>query len=92
MSFDRDFLMRPPLEVAPRILGSTLTADAPEGRVSVRITEVEAYLGAQDPGSHAFRGKTNRNAVMFGEPGHLYTYFTYGMHCYKMHIRRPAFA
>ena len=80
MSFDRDFLARSPLEVAPRILGSTITADSPEGRVTVRITEVEAYLGAQDPGSHAFRGKTNRNAVMFGEPGHLYTYFTYGMH------------
>jgi DNA-3-methyladenine glycosylase len=80
MSFDRDFLTLSPLEVAPRILGSTITAESPEGRVTVRITEVEAYLGAQDPGSHAFRGKTNRNAVMFGEPGHLYTYFTYGMH------------
>lgn len=80
MAFDRDLLAGSPLEVAPRILGSTLTADSPEGRVSIRITEVEAYLGAQDPGSHAFRGKTKRNAVMFGEPGHLYTYFTYGMH------------
>lgn len=80
MSFDRDFLARSPLEVAPRILGSTIIADSPEGRVTVRITEVEAYLGDQDPGSHAFRGQTNRNAVMFGEPGHLYTYFTYGMH------------
>jgi len=80
MTFDRDFLTRSPLEVAPRILGSTITARSPEGRVTVRITEVEAYLGAQDPGSHSYRGKTNRNAVMFGEPGHLYTYFTYGMH------------
>ena len=80
MSFDRSFLARSPLEVAPRILGSIITADSPEGQVSLRITEVEAYLGAKDPGSHAFRGKTNRNAVMFGEPGHLYTYFTYGMH------------
>lgn len=78
--FDRSFLSRPSLEVAPRLLGSTLTADSPDGPVTLRITEIEAYHGAEDPGSHAFRGKTNRNAVMFGEPGHLYTYFTYGMH------------
>jgi len=71
-----DLLAAPALEVAPRLLGAHFT----KGEVTVRITEVEAYLGELDPGSHAFNGRTNRNAVMFGEPGHLYTYFTYGMH------------
>ncbi len=80
MSLDRSLLLSPSFEVAPLLLGSILTVESPEGSVSMRITEVEAYHGSIDPGSHAFRGKTNRNAVMFGEPGHLYTYFTYGMH------------
>jgi DNA-3-methyladenine glycosylase len=72
----RELLAGPVLEVAPRLLGATLR----HGEVAVRITEVEAYDGPHDPGSHAFRGRTSRNAVMFGEPGHLYVYFTYGMH------------
>lgn len=74
--FDRELLERPSTEVAPLLLGALVTV----GDVSVRLTEVEAYLGELDPGSHAFRGPTPRNAVMYGEPGHLYTYFTYGMH------------
>jgi len=69
------------VEVAPLLLGAVIAHDSPEGRVAVRLTEVEAYLGVGiDPGSHAFRGETRRNGVMFGEPGRLYTYFTYGMH------------
>lgn len=63
-------------EVAPLLLGSVLT----HGGVSVRLTEVEAYGAADDPGSHAHRGRTSRNAVMFGPAGRLYVYFTYGMH------------
>jgi len=78
--FDRSLLLPPSHQVAPLLLGSILTVSSPEGEVSIRLTEVEAYHGSEDPGSHAFRGKTKRNAVMFGEPGHLYTYFTYGMH------------
>ena len=64
------------LEVAPRLLGAVLR----HGAVAVRLTEVEAYAGPDDPGSHAYRGRTRRNTVMFGPSGRLYCYFTYGMH------------
>jgi DNA-3-methyladenine glycosylase len=69
-----------PLDAAPLLLGALLTHTGGEGPVTVRISEVEAYLGTDDPGSHAFRGKTPRNAALHGPPGHLYVYFTYGMH------------
>ncbi|HRN30433.1 MAG TPA: DNA-3-methyladenine glycosylase, partial [Terrimesophilobacter sp.] len=77
-------------EVAPLLLGGILIVESPEGSVSVRLTEVEAYHGPVDPGSHAYRGRTERNKVMFGEPGHLYTYFTYGMHTCANIVCSPA--
>jgi DNA-3-methyladenine glycosylase len=76
----REVLAGPVLEVAPRLLGAELRHASDEGIVVVRLTEVEAYDGANDAGSHAYRGRTRRNAVMFGPAGHLYCYFTYGMH------------
>lgn len=76
----RAFFDRPVLQVAPEVLGGVLSRTTAEGTVSIRITEVEAYDGRIDPGSHAFRGKTNRNASMFGPPAHLYCYLIYGIH------------
>jgi len=76
----RGFFGRPAQEMAPGLLGCVLRHDTPDGAVAVLLTEVEAYAGAADAASHAFRGRTARTAVMFGEPGHSYVYFTYGMH------------
>jgi DNA-3-methyladenine glycosylase len=72
----RSFFNRPSVVVARDLLGTVVI----HADTAVRLTEVEAYDGANDPASHAFRGETPRNAVMFGPPGRLYVYFTYGMH------------
>lgn len=76
----RAFFDRPPLEVAAGLLGMVVVARGPLGAVAIRLTEVEAYHGERDPGSHAYRGPTRRNAVMFGPPGHVYVYQHLGLH------------
>jgi DNA-3-methyladenine glycosylase len=75
-----EILAGAPEEAAPRLLGSYLVSDFEGDRVRLRITEVEAYKGDDDPASHAYRGRTARNGSMFAEPGTLYVYRSYGVH------------
>jgi len=86
----REFFNRPSTEVGPDLLGCVLWHDSPAGLVAVRLVEVEAYQGSSDPASHAYRGQTQRNSVMFGPPGHVYVYFTYGMYFCANLVCQPA--
>lgn len=76
----RTFFAREPETVARDLIGRVLLIPGDRGPILLRLTETEAYHGQQDPASHAYRGRTERTAPMFGEPGLLYTYFVYGMH------------
>ncbi|MGP9781773.1 DNA-3-methyladenine glycosylase [Glutamicibacter sp. AOP12-B1-11] len=92
---DRDLFIPDALQVAPKLLGALFSVDSPEGTVSLRITEVEAYMGLgsagpYDPGSHSRDRRTERNSSMFLGPGHAYVYFSYGMHFAINFVCSPA--
>ena len=77
---DRAFFLRDPRRVARQLLGKVLVRQSPDLTLTARIVEVEAYLGIDDPAAHSAAGRTLRNAVIFGPPGHAYVYFIYGNH------------
>jgi DNA-3-methyladenine glycosylase len=86
----REFFSRDPVSLARDLLGRILFYRSADGLLAGRIVETEAYTGSTDPASHAFRGPTGRNAVMFGPAGHAYVYFSYGMHhCLNVTAERP---
>jgi len=85
MILSESFYQKKTVSVARALLGAYLVHDSPAGRAAGRIVETEAYLFHDDPACHAHKGKTQRNAVMFGPPGHAYIYFIYGMyHCFNV--------
>jgi DNA-3-methyladenine glycosylase len=89
----RAFYARPAPEVAPDLLGKVLVRPTPEAVLRGRIVESEAYSGESDPGSHAYRGPTPRTLVMFGPPGHVYTYLSYGANvCMNVVTETPGVA
>lgn len=77
---DRDFFFRHPVTVARELLGKLLVRREGRQLLAGRVVEAEAYLGVEDPAAHAYNGRTARNAVLFGPPGHAYVYFIYGNH------------
>ncbi|GAW92268.1 DNA-3-methyladenine glycosylase [Calderihabitans maritimus] len=87
------FYARDTTQVAKELLGTYMVYHSPQGTVGGKIVETEAYLGAEDPACHSARGKTRRNAVMFGEAGHAYIYQIYGIHyCFNVTTDRPEVA
>jgi DNA-3-methyladenine glycosylase len=86
----KKFYERDALAVARDLVGCVFTHDHPDGRTAIRLVEVEAYRGVIDPGSHGYRGPTPRVRTMYGPPGYLYVYFTYGMHWCANIVCAPA--